>query len=280
MVGLVTMASAACGGGDEQPGSVVGNASEVKGHAAQVASCDAQRDATLADAVANVEMVGAMYDWESCLSDANKASVAPIEANLSEVDSYLVGSAEATLAAVRDAGGALCSVLGDASDSYGGSINNLYLADCGGQRERDLASVIDAYVAFATDPVAIAEERETYAACYAEFDSTMETALSNNEMIGGTYALGDCIQGTIDDLAASLAKQLVENGSAESADAASTRVQSVLETSSQATSESCGVVAQASDSGGGTMANLYAATCDVETKLQLAAALRGFVWVD
>lgn len=78
-------------------------------------------------------------EWEDCLAEANDAALATKDIPREEL---------ASVEAYRYAVSSLCEQLLDSSDSFGGSILELYRGDCLKKKERLLAGLIDAYASF------------------------------------------------------------------------------------------------------------------------------------
>ncbi len=140
--------------------------------------------------------------------------------------------------------------------------------------------MIDAYVAFEEEPTELPDGRATFPVCYESYDAAMEEAQSTHDMLAVGYDLSACIRVAIDELGAAIAGQLVDNEAVADPATADENVKQAIEdylyrAGAPAT---CWLVAEASEGGGGTIAQLYSSSCDNQVHVQLAEVLRGFVW--
>ena len=231
-------------------------------HAEAVESCTTQHEETAANAASTMAMIVAQADYRECLARANDRAVAKLETNLAEVDSHLRGQAAIAIAEARDKGEIFCAELDRASMSFGGSLSRVEAVWCRANREKAIASFMDAYAYFGVEPQRVPEHRDHHPDCYAAFDAASATAMATTEMMQAGFALAECIGKNAGGLAAPIAEVQVENDAAAGPLAAATaRVQQTITDTLGFGANLCAVFNEAGENGGGSLARVTTASC-------------------
>ncbi len=186
----------------------------------------------------------------------------------------MAGEAARLLGEWRAQAQAFCPARAEWSDGAGGTMASIVRAGCAMGREDDLADLMDAYVYFPGVEIrGVPEGRADHAACYSAYDAAMEDAVSNADMIQATHAAADCIEAALLARVPTLVERTVEALPELGAAETEARISSAIQGSFAAGAEMCGLLSDASESGGGSMARLYAASCRIDAALLLGPSI-------
>jgi hypothetical protein len=237
--------------------------SQAASHRDAVLQCERNMQAALENASSTVAMVQTQATYQQCLFAINNTARETIEQNLADIESDQYGTSLQTFADYRWAAETLCGVAVDWSDGADGTMSQIVRAGCLAEGERALADLIDAFVYFGDQQTQaqIAEDRAAFATCYEAQDAALETAVANNEMIQAMHASADCIERQIDGRVADLAAATVATFPGRDLATVQAAIREAVWRMFDLGGAMCSLVAAASDSGGGTMANLYQADC-------------------
>ncbi len=192
-----------------------------------------------------------------CVRAANEAATATIDSIAGGVvaSSALFGDYE-------DRAGSICATFGE---SLVESSREGFVARCRVTRSRDLAALIDAYVAF-DDGVAIAvPHREAdFVDCREAYDAAKQDAVSTQDAIAAATTLRECIEEETRIAGTELAA-LLEVPDGEQ------RISAALDTALGAAISACTVVAAASGEAGGSLETVIAADCQADAAAQIGS---------
>jgi len=136
---------------------------------------------------------------------------------------------------------------------------------CRTARSRDLAGLIDAYVAFdGASQLAVTRPQVDYVSCYETYDASVQRARSTADSVAANLALSDCI----DAATRALIPDLVEYLDMPAADAQRVITQA-LDASFEGVINACTAVAAASGEGGGSLENVYSSQCQADGLMQI-----------
>jgi hypothetical protein len=262
---FTAFSAVACSNASEDPGSNPESADSnvtAADHPTAVKACDRTHDAASQSAGSTHAMIQAEGNWNECLHRANDGAVGKLEANLTEINSYLKGTAASSIAKAREQGESLCAELDKASPDFGGSLSSVEAAGCRANRERAIAAFMDAYAYFGVEQQTIPEKRDQHPACYTAYDAASQTANATNEMAQVAADLGECIGKNAAGLAAPLATIEVENDAAAGPlDVATARVKKITADAIDSGRSLCAVFNQAGSDGGGSLSRVTTADC-------------------
>jgi len=232
-------------------------------HRTTVLACEATSEQTLEQAGSTVEMVSSLAQYHDCVFEANNDARPVIEQNLADIESDLYGTTNQTFADWRDINADLCDLVVDWSDGATGTMSQLVRGDCLGQRERALADLIDSLVMFpdGAEPLATNEDRQNHGACYEVMDQELDAATSNQDMQIALYDAAECVKEDLYAQVPDLVQMTIDNYPESEATDTEAAIRDGLDKALSINGDACTLLAQASDSGGGTMANLYTAGC-------------------
>jgi hypothetical protein len=144
-------------------------------------------------------------------------------------------------------------------------------AGCLASREGDLADIIDAYVFFPDQElVGIPEDRQAHADCYAALDAALAADDSQQGMTMAYHGAADCVEAEMLAAIPSLVQVTVDALPDRTAAETEATIRSALEGIFAAQASVCGVVADASESAGGSMSRTYVGTCRLEAAVMLS----------
>lgn len=282
----VSALSIACSGGDLTDGSTDEGALEQSGnsggsndHLAAVTKCTAAHTASSQKAVSTADMVDGESTFTSCVTKANDAAVAKIEANLKDAGSELAGTTKTVYVAYRKSAEALCVEGDKASFDFGGTASGIDGVACRSQRELLLAMLIDSYAAMGDQTATIPEDRTNHANCYAKYDAIMNRdAVSNADMAQAGYDLAACVTADVQAMTSAVAEQEVANdASAGPAAAASARLNGVIQDAVSVGGQLCGVLNEAGTSGAGSLSKVTTGPCQTRVAESVFATVHGLI---
>lgn len=202
---LVAACGAPEGGRDDDPGPASGKADELdtdtEGEAGDLAHRDAvitceELATRLLDRTNEArveELVQTERNRQNCLVGANDAVVDVVDNALTNLDSSEAGRTESRFDSHRSSVQDLCNSLVEGSEGALDKSGALLSQRCTADGERQLADLVDAFVALGRDAIAIPESRNLYPDCYDAFDSAGETALGHAAEVTALQDLSACI---------------------------------------------------------------------------------------
>jgi hypothetical protein len=187
-----------------------------------------------------------------CVSAANDASADTIDMLGATED----GSALHDFYELEKQAADMCGLF---SETLVAAVRPPFVAQCRAARSRDLAAIIDGYVAFADGDLVPVVHRDAYfPECHATYDAAIRTARATAQQVEVTYALADCIDEEMRTKAAKIAPLIQRTGDVE------LLVQEHLDAAYLVTSGICDVVVAASGEAGGSLANVLTARCHAD----------------
>ncbi len=208
-------------GRDDGPGGASGKADDLDddtdggpsglAHRDWVLTCDelAERITDRTNEARVDEVVSAERNRQNCLGLANDSVIEVIDNGLTNVESGEAGRTESRFITYRDAMQDLCNAFVEASPGALDKTGSLLSQRCSADGERNLADIIDAYVALSTDPITIAESRALYGGCYDAFDD--EGAVGHAAEVAALESLATCLQQDNDAMRMTVMDKIVEN---------------------------------------------------------------------
>jgi len=232
-------------------------------HARAVVACDLARDASTS--VELDAILANLRDYTACVTSANEASLDAIDAALPEDLEY---ASAFMFDRFHESSNELCGAL-----SAGAVFDyQLHVGEqCLGARARQLASLIDGFVAFeGADRIRITVDREPFSACYGAYDAATSAATAAAKVVDARMTLSTCIDDETRRIALEyLVESIAANGEHTEAQAR-TLVSNALDAVHEGSSNACTAVASASGNPGGEPEALESSDC-----MAKAAALVG-----
>ena len=209
------------GGRNDGPGGASGKADDLDddtdggpsglAHRDWVVTCDelAERITDRTNDARVDEEVAAQRNRQNCLGLANDSVVDVIDNGLTNIESADAGRTESRFVTYRDAMQDLCNAFVEASPGALDKTGALLSQRCTADGERNLADIIDAYVALSTDAITIPESRNLYGGCYDAFDD--EGAVGHAAEVDALESLAACLQQDNDAMRMTVMDKIVAN---------------------------------------------------------------------
>ncbi len=246
----VSMSLLACATDPSTPGSGGGaggkadDSAKLSTHAQAVRACDAKSSDDAR---------------HKCLRAANDASAPTIDM-LGQTED---GSAVHDFYELEKQAEAICGLF---SETLVTELRPAFVAKCRAARSRDLASLIDGFVAFETgDLVPVAHREADFAECRATYDAAIKTARATAEMEEVTYALADCIDAETTTMTETLVSLIERPGDV------ALLVAEHIDDAYLVSAGVCDVVVAASGEAGGSLQGVLKAQCLTDVKEQIGA---------
>jgi hypothetical protein len=262
----------ACSGDSHDPGD--GDRSDMgqtATHRQEMRRCDDERSHAVAAATSPETIAAAFDGWSECLAVANDKAVVRMEGTLADNGSPLEGAAKQVVAGARGTAASLCHAMVDSQLDGEPDMVPAMIAGCLGERERVLGRLLDAYAELGQEPEVIAEDRETFAACYTAFDRDLAAAASQIDLTAAAFQLADCIADEVrGPRATALIERILSNFPASDPVEIERLTNEAIAAAIDADAAMCELAAEAGPDGGGSLARSSAGMCGATAASLLA----------
>jgi hypothetical protein len=154
-------------------------------------------------------------------------------------------------------------------DAFGGSVvEDLradFIAQCRAARSRDLAALIDAYVAFDDgEQVPVTHREADFIECRTAYNAALATSESTQDSVQAALALAECVDTEVAPVATALAG-LLDLPEEE----ARATIQAALDAALEGSINACTVVAAAGGEAGGSLESVHVSACQADAAQQV-----------
>jgi hypothetical protein len=139
------------------------------------------------------EIVGAQRNRQNCLVGVNDTVVDVVDGALANVESSEAGRTGSRFDSRRDAVLDVCNSLVEGSEGALDKSGAVLSQRCTADGERQLADLVDAFVALGGDAITLPDSRSLYPDCYDAFDTASDAALGHADDLAALQDLSACI---------------------------------------------------------------------------------------